>query len=590
LWHTAPTAALESDPMPGVNWFPGGTLNYAEHALRHAGVSADDVAVISRSQTRPTTTHTWAELEDAVSRCRAGLLRLGVRRGDRVVAFAPNIPETLVAFLATASIGAIWSSCAPEFGVRAVVDRWTQIEPTVLLAIDGYMYGRRAIDRAEAVDQIVGALPSLRHVVRLAYLDPSGAEDWSDLLAVHEPIEFEPVPFDHPLYVLSSSGTTSLPKPIVHGHGGITLEHNKALALHYDLRSGDRFMWFTTTGWMMWNFVVSGLLTGSTIVLFDGDPAAPDLMELWRCAADDDVDVLGVSAPFIMACRKAGLEPGSHLDLSRLRHLGSTGAPLPASGAEWAAAAVGPHVQVGSMSGGTDVCTAFVGTAPVLPTRAGEISARMLGCDVQAFDSEGQRCPPDVTGELVIAAPMPSMPVGLWGDDDGTRLRDTYYSTYQGIWHHGDWITFHDDGACEISGRSDATLNRGGVRLGTSDFYTVVEGLPEVADCVVVHLEDDDGGAGELILLIACAEGRRVDAALVSAVRSVLRTELSPRHVPDTIAEVPAIPRTLSGKRLEVPIKKMLLGASADAVASRDSLANPDALDAIAVWISTERP
>jgi acetoacetyl-CoA synthetase len=588
-WHAEPSRSLADDSMPGAVWFPGGTLNYAEHALRQAVGSPDSIAVISHSQTRAPATLTWRELVDRVARCRAGLVRLGVERGDRVVAFAPNIPETLVAFLATASLGAIWSSCAPEFGVRAVVERWSQIEPTVMIAVDGYAYGDRPIERAAEVEEIVGALPTLRHVVHLPYLDPNGPDGWSDLLARYDPLTFEPVAFDHPLYVLSSSGTTGLPKPIVHGHGGITLEHHKALALHYDLRPGDRFTWFTTTGWMMWNFVASGLLTGATIALFDGDPAAPDLLELWRRASEDRIDVMGVSAPFIMACRKAELEPRTEFDLSNLRHLGSTGAPLPAAGAEWAIAAVGPHVQVGSMSGGTDVCTAFVGTAPTLPIRAGEISARMLGCDVQAFGQDGVRCGPDETGELVIASPMPSMPVGLWGDDDGGRLRATYYSTYPGIWHHGDWITFHGDGACEISGRSDATLNRGGVRLGTADFYTVVEGLDEITDSVVVHLEDDEGGAGELVLLVACAKGSRLDGDLVGRVRTALRDELSPRHVPDTIAVVPAIPRTLSGKKLEVPIKKMLLGADADGVASRDSLADPAALDAIADWIVTAR-
>jgi acetoacetyl-CoA synthetase len=592
-WHAEPVDALASNDMPGAVWFPGGTLNYAEHALRHAALAPDELAIIAHSQTRASTTLSWRELVDQVARCRAGLIRLGVGRGDRVVAFAPNIPETLVAFLATASIGAIWSSCAPEFGVRAVVDRWSQIDPVVMIAVDGYRYGARAIDRSAAVDEIVAELPTLRHVVRVPYLDSAGPDgqpdEWSDLLADHEPLTYEAVPFDHPLYVLSSSGTTGLPKPIVHGHGGITLEHHKTLALHYDLRPGDRVMWFTTTGWMMWNFLASGLLTGSTIALFDGDPAAPDLVELWRRAADDEIDVFGVSAPFIMACRKAGLEPASEVDLSRLRHLGSTGAPLPGAGVEWAAAAVGSHVQVGSMSGGTDVCTAFVGTAPMLPIRAGEISARMLGCDVRAVDQQGRRCGPGETGELVIASPMPSMPVGLWGDDDGERLRDTYYSTYPGIWRHGDWITFHDDGACEISGRSDATLNRGGVRLGTSDFYTVIEGLDQVADSVVIHLEDDEGGSGELILLVACAGDERLDDDLVAQVRAALRTELSPRHVPDTIAEVAAVPRTLSGKKLEVPIKKMLLGAEPDRVASRDSLADPTALDAIADWIATRR-
>lgn len=590
-WIDAPTAALSDASMPGATWFPGGTLNYAQRMLAHAGELGSGVAVIGHSQSRERAEVTWSELADQVARCRAGLRRLGVGRGDRVVAFTPNITETLVAFLATASLGAIWSSCAPEFGVRAVTDRWVQIEPKVLITVDGYMYGDRSIDRAGHVTDIIDALPTLEHVVRVPYLDPDGPDDWTTLLAETEQLVFEPVPFDHPLYILFSSGTTGLPKPIVHGHGGILLEHAKAWSLHFDLRPGERVMWFTTTGWMMWNFLVSGLLTGSTIVLFDGDPASPDLLELWRIAAEDQVEVFGVSAPFLMACRKAGLRPGDEVDLAGVRHLGSTGAPLPVEGFEWVPEACGAHIQVGSMSGGTDVCTAFVGTAPMLPVRAGEIGARMLGCDVQAVRADGTRCEPGETGELVIAAPMPSMPVGFWADASGERLAAAYFETFPGIWHHGDWITFFDDGACEISGRSDATLNRGGVRLGTSDFYVVVDSMPEIADSVVVHLEDmsSEGGAGELILLVACADGVALDAALTGRIRTALRTELSPRHVPDVIDSVPAIPRTLSGKKLEVPIKRMLLGMPAEQAASRDSLADPAALDSIVDWILTRR-
>ena len=338
---------------------------------------------------------------------------------------------------------------------------------------------------------------------------------------------------------------------------------------------------------MMWNFLASGLLTGSTIVLFDGDPATPDLLELWRIAAEEEVDVCGVSAPFVMACRKAQLRPGRDVDLSRVRHLGSTGAPLPVEGFEWVPTAVGEHVQVGSMSGGTDVCTAFVGTAPMLPIRAGEISARMLGCDVQAFRPDGSQCDPGETGELVIVAPMPSMPVGLWGDATGERYASTYFGTFPGVWHHGDWITFFDDGGCEITGRSDATLNRGGVRLGTSDFYVVVDSMSEIADSVVVHLEDSsgEGEAGELILLVACRDGVELDDELTGRIRASLRSDLSPRHVPDVIAELPLIPRTLSGKKLEVPIKRMLLGMPAEQAASRDSLADPAALDHVERWV-----
>ena len=592
-WHDEPSASLVHGSMSDVTWFPGGTLNYAERMLAWAAEQPDDTAIIELSQSRDRREVTWAQLVDQVARCRAGLVERGVGRGDRVVAFSPNISETLVAFLATASLGAIWSSCAPEFGVRAVTDRWAQIEPKVLIAVDGYMYGTKGIDRSAHVDQIAAALPSLEHIVHIGYLQPEGelSSDarvcaWDALLANHAPLGFEAVPFDHPLYVLFSSGTTGLPKPIVHGHGGIALEHAKAWSLHYGLQPGERVMWFTTTGWMMWNFLISGLITGSTIVLFDGDPAAPDLLALWRVAADEQVDVLGVSAPFIMACRKEGIRPGDLVDLSSVRHLGSTGAPLPVEGFEWIPDAVGSHIQTGSMSGGTDVCTAFVGTAPTLPIRAGEIGARMLGCDVQAFTPTGDQCAPNETGELVIVAPMPSMPIGLWGDESGERYRSTYFDTYPGVWHHGDWITFFDDGACQITGRSDATLNRGGVRLGTADFYVIVDSMPEIADSAVVHLEDKDGGPGELILLVATAGGHELDDDLANRIKRALRSELSPRHVPDEIAALSAVPRTLSGKKLEVPIKRMLLGMPADKAASRDSLANPEALDHVAAWVA----
>jgi acetoacetyl-CoA synthetase len=587
-WHERPERVLAGGDrsMPGARWFPGATLNYAEHALARAAADPAGVAVVAVSQTRPRRELSWAGLADAVARCRVGLRRLGVGRGDRVAAYAPNIPETLVAFLATASLGAVWVSCPPEFGVRAVVDRLSQVRPGVLLAVDGYRYGTRDIDRRDEVAAIAAAVGGVRHVVPLRYLGP-GEDGWAALTAEAGPPAFDPVPADHPLYVLFSSGTTGLPKPLVHGHGGITVEHLKALALHHDLGPGRRFCWFTTTGWMMWNYLVSGLATGAAIVLFDGDPGAPDLGTLWRLAADERLDLLGVSAPFLLACRKAGLAPasGSMGDLSGLRSVGSTGSPLPAAGATWVRDAVGAQVQVASISGGTDVCTAFVGGVPTLPVRAGEITRPLLGCDVRAVDGAGRRCPPGVTGELVVAAPMPSMPVALWGDDDGSRLRAAYFTANPGVWTHGDWITVFDDGACAVTGRSDATLNRGGVRLGTSDFYAVVEALAEVDDSLVVHLDhlDPDGGPadpmGELVLFVVPAGGVPVDDDLRGVIAAALRTQLSPRHVPDRIEAVPAVPRTLSGKKLEVPVKRILSGEPPDAVVSRDALADPGALD-----------
>lgn len=568
-WRTEPAGVLADATMPGATWFPGGELSYAEHALRTSG---SGVAIVAHSQTRVPVDLTWDELREQVARCADGLRALGVERGDRVAAFLPNIPETIVAFLATASIGAVWSSCAPEFGTRAVIDRFGQIQPKVLLAIDGYRYGARDIDKRAQVQEIVDALPSLQHTVRVRYLG-SGDDEWSSLLARDGQLAFEPVPFDHPLYVLFSSGTTGLPKPIVHGHGGITVEHAKVLSLHQDIGAEDRFCWFTTTGWMMWNYLVSGLVVGAPIVLFDGDPAHPDLGTLWRLAHDTGTTVLGVSAPFLMACRKADVRPAR----GALRWVGSTGAPLPAAGFRWVHDAVG--VPVSSISGGTDVCTAFVGTAPMVPVRAGEISARLLGCAVEAYTADGTTCPPGVTGELVITKPMPSMPVGFWGDDDGSRYRRAYFEDFTGVWRHGDWITFTDDGACTITGRSDATLNRGGVRLGTSDFYAVVEAFDEIADSLMIHREDDDGGAGELLLFVQLATGAALDDALRARISRALRTELSPRHVPDAIEAVPAVPRTLSGKKLEVPVKRILDGTLPEAAASAGSLGDPTSLD-----------
>jgi len=576
-WHDQPRTALGRRAMPGAEWFPGGTLNYAEHALAAAADRPDEVAIVARSQTRDEVQLTWSELADAVARCRAGLLRLGVQQGDRVAAYLPNIPETVVAFLAAASIGAVWSSCAPEFGVRSVVDRFAQIEPVVLLAVDGYRYGEKLIDRRAEVAEIEAALPTLRHTVRIPYAGTDPRDDWSALLAEPGPLEFLPVPFTYPLYVLYSSGTTGLPKAIVHGHGGITVEHQKTLALHHDLGPGQRFFWFTTTGWMMWNYLMSGLLVGATLVLFDGDPGWPDLGALWRLAAETGVQVFGVSAPFVMACRKAGVVPPAE---HSIRSVGSTGAPLPPDGFRWIHDVVGDHVQPISVSGGTDVCAAFVGAVKLLPVRAGEITCRLLGCAVEAFDADGRPCPPGEQGELVVTEPMPSMPVAFWGDPDGTKLRNAYFSDYPGVWRHGDWITFTDDGACVISGRSDATLNRGGVRLGTSDFYAVVESFPEITDSLVVHLEGDDpeDSMGRLALFVSLAPGVDLDDALIAQIRAQLRTQLSPRHLPDTIEAVPSVPRTLSGKKLEVPVKRILTGSRADDVASRSSLADPGAL------------
>jgi acetoacetyl-CoA synthetase len=574
--------------MPGARWFPDARLNWAEHALRLAGRQATDVVVIAHSQTRDPVQLTAAELRDAVARVRGGLQRLGVGPGDRVAAYLPNVPEAMVALLASASLGAIWSSCAPEFGIRSVIDRFGQIEPKVLLAIDGYRWGDREVERADEVAAIRAALPSVRATVELPYLRPGhrsipDAISWQELSAEPGNLAFEQVPFDHPLYILYSSGTTGLPKPIVHGHGGILLEHTKCLALQHDLGAGDRFFWYSTTGWMMWNLLVSGLLVDATVVLYDGSPAHPDLMHLWRLAEEVGITCFGTSAPFLMACRKDRLEPGRELDLSRIRSIGSTGAPLPAEGFRYVYEAVGPDLQLASMSGGTDVCTAFVGVSPLVPVWEGEISCRLLGCRVEAFDSEGRSIVGE-QGELVLTAPMPSMPVAFWNDPDGSRYRAAYFEDFPGVWRHGDWVTITERGSCVISGRSDATLNRGGVRIGTAEFYAVVEALPEVADSLVIHLEDED----RLVLFLALRDGLSLTNELRARIVATLRTSLSPRHVPDEMVAVPAVPRTLSGKKLEVPVKRILSGTPVEEAASRGSLANPDSLHAF-VAIARER-
>ena len=572
---------LDHATMPGTKWFPGAQLNYAERILRHGGGTP---AIIGHSQTRDATSLTWDELADQVGRARAGLQRLGVGRGDRVAAYLPNVPETIVAFLATASLGAVWTSCAPEFGVQAVLDRFGQIDPVVLLVVDGYMYGSREIDRRSEVELIRAGLPSLRATVALQYVRDevaAGAISWNELVAEPAQVEFDQVAADHPLYVLYSSGTTGMPKPIIHGHGGILLEHLKVLVLHADLGPADRFFWFTTTGWMMWNYLVSGLLTGATIVTFDGDPASPTLDTLWDLAARVEVTWFGASAPYYMACRKAGLRPGEQFDLSPVRAIGSTGAPLPADGFHWVYDNVGNDVMLSSISGGTDICSAFVGGCPMVPVIAGEISCRYLGAAVEAFDETGRSVVGE-QGELVIIKPMPSMPIGFWGDANGSRYRSAYFDAYPGVWRHGDWITLDEHGSCVITGRSDATLNRGGVRIGTSEIYRVVEAIDGVSDSLIVHLEDTEGGgAGALVLFIAVADGVQVDS-VTAPIKRALRADLSPRHVPDEIHALPSIPTTLSGKKLELPVKKILSGADPDSVASRGALKNPESLDAVA--------
>ena len=569
---------LTTREMPGADWFPGAQLSYAEHVFR--GRDDSEVAIRHASELRPLGEWTWGELRARAGAVAAALRESGVVAGDRVAAYLPNIPETVAAFLGCASIGATWSSCAPEFGVRSVVDRFAQIEPKVLLAVDGYRYGGRDLDRAEAIAQLQRELPTLERTFVLPYL---AGGDWELPTAELEP---EQLPFDHPLWVLYSSGTTGLPKAIVHGQGGILLEHLKKLRLHLDARAGDRLFWFTTTGWMMWNFLVGGLLSEASIVLFDGNPAHPDLGALWDLSDAAGITTFGTSAGYIAACQKAGVEPKAGRDLSRLDSVGSTGSPLAPEGFDWVRNRLGEDVWLFSTSGGTDVCTAFVGGVPTLPVYRGELQARALGASVEAWSEDGRPLVGEV-GELVITEPMPSMPLYLWGDEDGSRYRESYFSTFPGVWRHGDWIEITARGTAIITGRSDATINRGGVRIGTSELYRSVLAIDEIVDALVVDVPAGDGS--RMTLFVVLRDGSTLDERLESEIRRRIREDCSPRHVPDEVVAAPEIPRTLSGKILEVPVKRLLMGAAADDVASRDSLANPAALDWFAHLASSQQ-
>jgi acetoacetyl-CoA synthetase len=570
--------------MPGASWFEGAELNYAQHIFR--GKRDADVAVLHASELRPLGELRWGELRDQVAAAAAGLRELGVGRGDRVVAYLPNIPEALVAFLATASIGAIWSSCSPDFGASSVVDRFAQIEPKVLFCVDGYRYNGKDFDRTDTVAGLLREMPTIERAVVVPYLERApdlsplrGATSWAELLTAGDGAEFqfEQVPFDHPLWVLYSSGTTGLPKAIVQGHGGILLEHLKKLHLHLDAQAEDRVFWFTTTGWMMWNFLVGVLLTPASIVLYDGSPGHPDMDVLWDLAERTGMSCFGTSASYVAACMKAGVEPSANRDLGRLGAVGSTGSPLSPEGFEWVYEHVGRDTWLFSTSGGTDVCTAFVGGVPLLPVYRGELQARSLGAAVEAFDEAGNSVV-DQVGELVITEPMPSMPLFLWGDEDGSRYRASYFEQFPGVWRHGDWIEITSRGTAVIYGRSDSTINRQGVRMGTSEIYRAVQAVPEVLDALVVDIPRP-GTEGWMPLFVVLAQGTELDEELADQVKRRIREQCSPRHVPDAVFQVAEVPRTLSGKVLEVPVKRILTGTPAERAASRDSLANPESLD-----------
>ncbi|WP_309229963.1 MULTISPECIES: acetoacetate--CoA ligase [unclassified Blastococcus] len=575
-----PDAAVLPDPgMPGAVWFPGTTVNYAEQVFRQS--TPDHPAIIATAEDTEPAEISWAELRGQVGAFAATLRRLGVGPGDRVAGYLPNVPEAVVAFLGAAAVGAVWSACAPDFGTRAVLDRFAQIEPTVLVAVDGYRFNGRPFDRREVVAELRAALPSVRTTIAVPRLFPSeppdGALSWADAVADTQEPRFEPTAFDHPLWIVYSSGTTGLPKGIVHGHGGVVLEQRKAAELHMDVGVGDRFFWYASTAWIMWNIATSTLLSGCTLVVHDGAPAYPGPDAQFALAARTGMTYLGTSAGYLSACEKAGLRPGRDHDLSALRGVGSTGSPLPAAAFRWVYDAVADDVLLGSLSGGTDVATGFIGSSPLLPVTAGELQRPLLGVAAAAWSADGEPVTGEL-GELVITEPMPSMPLRFWNDPGDARYRAAYFEPWPGVWRHGDWMEVTERGTCVITGRSDSTLNRGGVRMGTADIYAAVESVPEVVDCVVLGVEQPDGGYW-MPLFVQLAPGVSLDDALVARLRAVIREQASPRHVPDEVLAVPAVPHTRTGKRLEVPLKRLFQGVDPAKAVNVGTVDDPAAVE-----------
>ncbi len=573
---------LSNRKMPGARWFEGSEINYAEHVFRN--MTSERPALIFQSEIRPLTEVSWQELYSDTASIAASLRSMGVKRGDRVVAYMPNIPETIKAFLACASIGAVWSSCSPDFGTRSVTDRFKQIEPKVLFAVDGYQYGGKTFDCLPAISEIRSSLPSLTETVLVHYVKIRPAQkpqerlvSWQDLLGKKAELEYEHVPFNHPIWVVYSSGTTGLPKGLVHGQGGILLEFMKFLSLHVDIKPGERFFWFSTTGWVMWNILQGGLLVGATPVLYDGSPGYPDLHVLWNMAEKARINAFGTSAAFITACMNSGLEPGRKYNLANLKTIGSTGSPLSPEGFNWVYKKVKSDILLASVSGGTDPCSAFLGSCPILPVYAGELQCRCLGVKAEAFDEAGNALIGEV-GELVITEPMPSMPLYLWNDSENKRYLESYFEMYPGVWRHGDWVKITERGGAVVLGRSDSTLKRMGVRMGSSEIYAAVEELPEIADSLVVGYNLPNGDY-RMPLFVVLKAGAVFDEGMKEKIRKKIRSALSPRHVPDEILEVPEIPKTLNLKKLEVPVKKILSGMPVEKAVNIDSMSNPAAMD-----------